>query len=429
MPDDWLRYVRSQVQRFRTLRLPHDAAKPPGPPAQDLVWTARLGLQRFWRLRWRIKGPVLAVLALGVLGAYGSIAGGGSDNSATALSDKLIGIQSTATPTPAPMLTIDYPADGAVINKADLLICGSAAAGAVVGRNIQFQSDPKMTADGSGHWEYRTTLEEGDHDFEFYLDDSQDTRAKIKVIYSPGAPDSPLVACPAQPGSTIAAEPTVASTPLHTLAPTPTVVLPPTAVPTPTPVPLFLTLDYPTSGATVTSPDVVVTGSALPNAEIRHDITGPDEILYADASGHWQYAATLKEGTNDFTFHLQDNTDITAQTTIFYAPVPTPLPTLAYLLELESSHCTLDASVGFAYIEGEVKNISDQPLSDILAVGEWYKSDNTFITSDNALTTFNPILPGQTSPFKTYSTYNPEMGLCRVNFTDFSGATIPYKKK
>jgi Protein of unknown function (DUF3761) len=125
MPDDWLRYVRLQVQRFRTLRLPHDPAKPPGPPAQDMVWTAQLGIQRFWRLRWLIKGPILAVLALIVISSIGSIAGGGSSNNdtsvlaatdtplatqtlparASATASPLVTSTPTATPVPTPVPT------------------------------------------------------------------------------------------------------------------------------------------------------------------------------------------------------------------------------------------------------------------------------------------------------------------------------------
>jgi hypothetical protein len=107
------------------------------------------------------------------------------------------------------------------------------------------------------------------------------------------------------------------------------------------------------------------------------------------------------------------------------SPEPTALPTPQYALEIESFKCTPDASVGFAYVEGEVKNISTDSLSDVEAVGTWYTSAGTFIVSDDALTDFNPILPGQTSPFKTYSTYNPEMRKCDLKFKDLFGGQIP----
>jgi hypothetical protein len=61
----------------------------------------------------------------------------------------------------------------------------------------------------------------------------------------------------------------------------------------------------------------------------------------------------------------------------------------------------------------------------VTAVGTWYTSTGTFIVSDDALTDFNPILPGQISPFKTYSTYNPEMSKCDLKFKSLLGAQIP----
>ena len=42
----------------------------------DMLREMWLGLKRFWGLRWIIKGPILAVLALGILGVIGSLVGG-----------------------------------------------------------------------------------------------------------------------------------------------------------------------------------------------------------------------------------------------------------------------------------------------------------------------------------------------------------------
>ena len=48
----------------------------------------------------------------------------------------------------------------------------------------------------------------------------------------------------------------------------------------------------------------------------------------------------------------------------------------------------------------------------------------TFITTDNALIDYNPILPGQTSPFKTMSSTNPAMSKYTVDFKHLIGGTI-----
>jgi hypothetical protein len=79
---------------------------------------------------------------------------------------------------------------------------------------------------------------------------------------------------------------------------------------------------------------------------------------------------------------------------------------------------------GFHYIEGQVKNLSDKPLENVTAVGIWYDKDGNFIKSDDAVIDYNPILPGQTSPFKTISTGNPAMSRYRVEFKRIFGGTI-----
>jgi len=79
---------------------------------------------------------------------------------------------------------------------------------------------------------------------------------------------------------------------------------------------------------------------------------------------------------------------------------------------------------GYHYIEGEVKNISDESLKNVTAVGIWLDKDGTFIKSDDALIDYNPILPGQTSPFKTISTGNPAMEKYRVEFKTLFGGTL-----
>ena len=79
---------------------------------------------------------------------------------------------------------------------------------------------------------------------------------------------------------------------------------------------------------------------------------------------------------------------------------------------------------GYHIIEGMVKNISDEPLKNVTAVGIWLDKDGEFIKSDDALIDYNPILPGQTSPFKTMSTGNPAMAKFRIEFKTLFGGTL-----
>lgn len=79
---------------------------------------------------------------------------------------------------------------------------------------------------------------------------------------------------------------------------------------------------------------------------------------------------------------------------------------------------------GYHIIEGTVKNITDAPLKNVTAVGIWLDKNGEFIKADDALIDYNPILPGQTSPFKTMSTGNPAMTKFRVEFKTLLGGTL-----
>jgi len=97
------------------------------------------------------------------------------------------------------------------------------------------------------------------------------------------------------------------------------------------------------------------------------------------------------------------------------------------LLELLSFRCYTEYS--YFHIVGEVKNISDKPLEDVMAVGTAYTENGEFVKSDDALIDYNPILPGQTSPFEILVTDNPAIKRCKVSFKEFWGGSIPTKRK
>ncbi len=90
-------------------------------------------------------------------------------------------------------------------------------------------------------------------------------------------------------------------------------------------------------------------------------------------------------------------------------------------LALLSSVTHLDEH--FAIVQGQVQNISKSSMRRVIAVVSWYTADGSFITSDDAEVDYNPILPGQVSPYKVFSTANPQMEKYIVEFK-FDGAKI-----
>jgi TPR repeat protein len=83
----------------------------------------------------------------------------------------------------------------------------------------------------------------------------------------------------------------------------------------------------------------------------------------------------------------------------------------------------------FVEAHGQVKNISNDRLTNITAVVTFFTEDGKFITSDEALISYNPILPGQVSPFKLICTRNPAMSSASIDFKQLLGGSIPWVKQ
>lgn len=83
----------------------------------------------------------------------------------------------------------------------------------------------------------------------------------------------------------------------------------------------------------------------------------------------------------------------------------------------------------YAIIEGTVKNVSDINLKNVEAIVKFKTKDGKFITSDSTLIEYNPILPGQVSPFKVMVRYNPAMYTAIIDFKEMFGGSIRWSKK
>lgn len=99
--------------------------------------------------------------------------------------------------------------------------------------------------------------------------------------------------------------------------------------------------------------------------------------------------------------------------------------TSTFKLELLSSTATREYD--FIIVEGEVKNICTENLEHVQVVVRFYTSDGDFVKSEDALIKYDPILAGQTSPWKIIATDNPEIKKYIVEFKEFLGGTIPTK--
>lgn len=108
------------------------------------------------------------------------------------------------------------------------------------------------------------------------------------------------------------------------------------------------------------------------------------------------------------------------------SPSPVAQPTQPPL-ELQSFSWSETSS--YVTVEGSVKNVSAQPLKNIQVLGIFEAKDGTFITSADALIAYNPILPGQISPFEALTKHNPLMETCRIEFKELMGGKVEHSIK
>jgi hypothetical protein len=168
-----------------------------------MVREMRLGLKRFWSLRWAIKGPIIAVAVIFTIGGIGAAidnepdAGKEAAVAAATTAPPTDGSTATSTaepapatpdstaaptpePTPAPFVAVSEPADGSSVCALSPVVAfrGSALPGAVVKRG-----DRKATADASGQWTLELELKEGENKLKFELEEDDDVKQEIRVTY------------------------------------------------------------------------------------------------------------------------------------------------------------------------------------------------------------------------------------------------------
>jgi hypothetical protein len=152
-------------------------------------------------------------------------------------------------------------------------------------------------------------------------------------------PDAASTAVVATPTPIATSTPTSTPAPNPTSAATPATPVPSAPIATVAPIvvePLEIT--SPAPGSTVTSGQVVITGTAPAGARIVRDIPFAfDETTVADAAGGWQMVVDLTEGANELVFRIGDDQAGAVAIGLTYAPpvseepeqTPEPAPAFA----------------------------------------------------------------------------------------------------
>lgn len=79
---------------------------------------------------------------------------------------------------------------------------------------------------------------------------------------------------------------------------------------------------------------------------------------------------------------------------------------------------------GYVTAEGRVTNISSERLENVQAIVTFETTDGTLVTTEDGLVEYNPLLPGQTSPWKVMVRANPAMAKAHVDFKTMFGGTL-----
>ena len=79
---------------------------------------------------------------------------------------------------------------------------------------------------------------------------------------------------------------------------------------------------------------------------------------------------------------------------------------------------------GFVKVAGDVTNNTSSPMENVMAVATFYTDDGVFVKTSEALTSYNPILPGQRSPFEVVDIGNPAIQRATVAFKTLLGGAI-----
>lgn len=80
----------------------------------------------------------------------------------------------------------------------------------------------------------------------------------------------------------------------------------------------------------------------------------------------------------------------------------------------------------YIFVEGEVQNQSPDKIDHLEAVATFSTSNGDLVKSDDAIVEYDPILPGQISPFKVGTTTNPAISKCDIGFKLLLGGTVDF---
>lgn len=84
----------------------------------------------------------------------------------------------------------------------------------------------------------------------------------------------------------------------------------------------------------------------------------------------------------------------------------------------------LTTEYGFVKAAGRVTNSTSAPLEHVTAVVTFLTADGSFVKTSESIISYDPLLPGQTSPFEVIETDNPAIARASLGFKKLLGGSL-----
>ncbi len=88
--------------------------------------------------------------------------------------------------------------------------------------------------------------------------------------------------------------------------------------------------------------------------------------------------------------------------------------------------CAVFTGAGEIEVEGEVRNISSRPINNLMLSAVFNGPDGQFVSTSDLLVKFDPVMPGQVSPFDGFGNYNPVVHTVTVTPALQDGPSLPF---
>lgn len=108
---------------------------------------------------------------------------------------------------------------------------------------------------------------------------------------------------------------------------------------------------------------------------------------------------------------------------------PKPAPPAEKPIHLELGNWSFSSAHRYITVKGIVKNISDSKIDGLQAVFFAKDKDGEFITSDTSYIEYQPLLPGQSSPFTVMLRDNPAIKKGSLEFKTLTGGKVRHRNK